>query len=103
MDSMSDGGDDPAISSGVNCSYRLIPCIGASQGNFTHPLNDRGTQENKEYICFMLIRSAVFLATFGTTFQLKPTCNFEENPTQTKNIMSKLPSSHLENNRVLMQ
>jgi hypothetical protein len=45
----------------------------------------------------MLIRSAIFLATFGTELQLKPTCNFEENLSQTKDIMSKLPSSSLEN------
>jgi hypothetical protein len=45
----------------------------------------------------MLIRSAIFLATFGTKFQLKPTCNFEENPTQTRDIMSKLPIFRLEN------
>jgi hypothetical protein len=41
----------------------------------------------------MLIRSAIFLATFGTILQhvqLKPTCNFEENPSQTRDIMSKL-------------
>jgi hypothetical protein len=47
----------------------------------------------------MLIKSAIFLATFGTKLQLKPTCNFKENPTQTRDIMrmSKLPSFRLEN------
>jgi hypothetical protein len=45
----------------------------------------------------MLIRSAIFLATFGTKFHLKLTCNFEENPTQTRDIISKLPSFRLEN------
>jgi hypothetical protein len=44
----------------------------------------------------MLIRSAIFLATFGTKFHLKPTCNLEDNPTQTKDIMSKLHSFRLE-------
>jgi hypothetical protein len=45
----------------------------------------------------MLIRSAIFLATFGTKLQLKPTCNFEENLTRTRDIISKHPSFHLEN------
>jgi hypothetical protein len=45
----------------------------------------------------MLIRSAIFVATFGTKLQLKQTCNFEENPTQTRDIISKLHSFHLEN------
>jgi hypothetical protein len=45
----------------------------------------------------MFIRSAIFLATFGTKFHLKPTCNLEENPTQTRDIMSKLPSFRFEN------
>jgi hypothetical protein len=44
----------------------------------------------------MLISEAIFLATFGTKFHLKPTCNFEENLTQTKDIMSRLLSSRLE-------
>jgi hypothetical protein len=38
----------------------------------------------------MMIGSAILLATFGTILQLKPTCNFEENPSQTRDIMSKL-------------
>jgi hypothetical protein len=45
----------------------------------------------------MLIRSAIFLATFGTKQQLKPTWNFEENPTRTRDITSTLPSFRLEN------
>jgi hypothetical protein len=46
---------------------------------------------------YLLIKSAIFLATFGTKFHLNPTCNFEENPSQTRDIMSELPSFRHEN------
>jgi hypothetical protein len=83
------------------CGFRGFATIytvhcGASRGNFTGPLNDMtpGKIRNKIYICFMLIRSAILLATFGTKFHLNPTCNFEENPTQTRDMsMSKFPVS----------
>jgi hypothetical protein len=37
----------------------------------------------------MLIRSNIFSATSGTKFQLNPTCNFEGNRIQTRDIISK--------------
>jgi hypothetical protein len=37
----------------------------------------------------MLIRSAIFLATFGTEFHLKPTCNFRlENHLSRRNVVT---------------